>query len=171
MDASNNQLFDFTSYIESLCKYHIDINHTEDNKHFVELNEEQQLVDSKTLCYPLVTIDKLTVHYTGGDDFMNKSRYVELMFLNSTADAHDFKRIQEIKNGMERVAEDFLRKIKKDKRNRKIYPFLRNLSLSDVELDFVENSALRVYGALLSFNFELAFDETLEPGRFGEVES
>jgi hypothetical protein len=76
--------------------------------------------------------------------------------------------IQEKKNLMERIAEDFLKKIKVDKRDRKAFPFLKNLSLSDIELNFVENPGFNVYGALLSFNFELGFDETLESGRFME---
>lgn len=164
--ANNNQLSDFTAYIDSLCRKHVEILHSDDDRHFIELNDEQQLSDSKTLLYPLVTLDKLTVSYTGGEDFMNKNRYVEMMFLDSIRNSKDFVEIQLAKNAMERIAEDFLRKIKKDKRSRAKYPFLKNLSLSDIELNFVENSSLNVYGALLSFNFELGFVEELEDGRF-----
>ena len=49
--------------------------------------------------------------------------------------------------------------------------FLRNLAISDIELNFVEIAALDLYGALLSFNFELSFDEVLDRDRFTDLTS
>ncbi len=167
---ASNQLSDFSAYIENLCKTHVDVLHSDDNKHFLELNDNQQLTDQKVLCYPLVTLEKLTVTYPGGEDFMNKNRYVEMMFLASAGKA-DFVKIQQQKNNMERIAEDYLKRIKLDKRDRKKYPFLRNLAISDIELNFVEIAALDLYGALLSFNFELSFDEVLDRDRFTDLTS
>lgn len=163
---SNNQLSDFTLYMESLCKKHIDILHSDDQKHFVELNKAQQLTESKLFVYPLVTIDKLTVNYQNAEDFMTKNQHVEIMFLESVSDPADYAGIQQALNKMERITEDFIRKMKIDKRDRQAYPYLRNLALSDIELNFVENSSLGVYGTLLSMNFELPFVEVLDQGRF-----
>ncbi len=163
---ASNQLSDFTSYIEKLCRDHVDIRHSDRKQHFVELNNDQQMQDAKGLYHPIVTLDKLTVNYIGQEDATNKSRYVEMMFLDSTSQKGDFNAIQLIKNKMERVAEDFLKKMKVDRKNRKKFPFLRNLSITDAELNFVENGPMGLYGALLSFVFELPFDETLEDGRF-----
>jgi hypothetical protein len=162
---SNNNLSDFTSYIESLCEKHVDILHGDD-KHFVDLSDEKQLNDQKTLCYPLVTMEKLTVSYEGAEDFMTKNRYIEMMFLDSVSDAFDFVSIQEAKVLMETIAEDFIKKIKADKKKRNLYPFLKNLTLSDINLDYVEISARNVYGVLLSFFYELGFDETLDTSKF-----
>ena len=166
---ANNQLSDFTEYTENLCVKHVDILHVvddEDHKHFIELNDEQQLQDAKSFCYPLVTMDKLTISYNGQQDSTLKNRYVEIMFLDSVSDTGDFKRIQQVKNSMERVAEDFIMKMKTDRKDRVAYSFLKCLVLSNIELNFVENKAINLYGVLLSFNFELPFVETLEAGRF-----
>ena len=165
----NNQLSDFTDYISNLCVKHVDILHVpgdEDHRHFIELNDEQQLQESKSICYPLVAMDKLTVSYNGQQDSPLKNRYVEIMFIDSVSDTGDFIRIQEVKNSMERIAEDFIKKMKTDRKDRNVYPFLKCMVLSKIELNFIENKAINLYGALLSFNFELPFSETLEVGRF-----
>lgn len=166
---NNNLLADFTDYIESLCATHVDIKHVkgdEDNQHFIELNIDQQLQDSKHICYPLVCMEKLTISYTGLEDSTNKNRYCEIMFLDSVSDTTDFVSIQNVKNAMERVAEDFIKKFKADRKNRSKYPFLKRLVLSNMELNPIENKSITLYGWLLSFNFELPFNETLESGRF-----
>lgn len=161
----SNFLDDFTAYIEQLCTKHVEIRHSETDTHFLQLNDDEQFHDMKSLTFPIVTLDKLTVSYTGQEDATRKSRYCELMFLDS-AGAGDFVAIQDAKNRMERVAEDFIKKMKADRKNRIQYPFLRTLVLSGIEFNFVENKAHGLYGGLLSFDFELPFVEDLEAGRF-----
>ena len=163
---NDNLLANFTDYIKSLCASHVEILHTSSRKHFIELNDDEQLQNSKSLCYPLVALEKLSVFYNGQEDSALKNRHIEMMFLQTVKDAGDFTKIQEVKNAMERIAEDFIKKMKVDRKNRKIYPFLKNMVLSNIELNFVENKGMNLYGALISFDFELKFDETLEVGRF-----
>lgn len=161
----SNSLDDFTSYIENLCRKHVVIKHTDEDCHFIQLNDDQQFQDLKSMTFPIVSLDKLTISYTGSEDSTRKSRYCELMFLES-ASAGDFSEIQIVKNRMERVAEDFVKKMKADRKQRALYPFLKTLVLSGIEFNFVENKADGLYGGLLSFNFDLPFIEALEPGRF-----
>ena len=167
--AESNQLSDFTGYIENLCVSHVVIKHVkddEDHQHFIELNDDQKIHDLKHICFPFVAMDKLTINYTGQNDGMNKNRYVELMFLDKVSDPGDYAGIQTAKNAMERIAEDFIKKFKVDRKDRATNPFLKCLVLSNISVDLVENKAESTYGALLSFNFELPFNETLETGRF-----
>ena len=161
----NNLLDQFTAYVETLCKQHVDIRHTEYERRFVELNSDEQLSKSKDQLFPFVALDKLTINYSGQEDATRKSRYVELLFLDR-AEAGDFAGIQAVKNKMERVAEDFIRKMKADRKKRNEFPFLRTLQLSGIEFNFIENKMIGVYGGLLSFNFELPFVEDLPAGRF-----
>jgi len=166
---NNNLLAAFTAYIETLCTSHVEIKHVkddEDSRHFIELNTDQQMHSLKNICYPLVCMEKLTISYTGPEDSTNKNRYCELMFLESVSDTTDFDTIQKMTNKMERIAEDFIKKFKVDRKNRAAYPFLKRLVISNIELNPIENKSISLYGWLLSFNFELPFIETLEPGRF-----
>ena len=160
-------LSDFTNYIESLCRKHVDVKHNpEGEQHFVELSTDKMMQSLRSLYYPFVTLDKLTVSYPWTDDNRRKRRYLEMMFLDNVSDAGDFNRIQEVKNNMEKIAEEFLLKIDEDRKDRKTYPFLRGLVMDGVEINYVENESATLYGVLLSAQYELPFQGCLPTGRF-----
>lgn len=160
-------LTDFTDYIESLCVKHVDVKHNHNGEqHFVELSTDKMMQELKTLYYPFVTLDKLTITYPWHDDNRRKRRYIEMMFLDTVADAGDFARIKEVKSNMERIAEEFLLKIDKDRKDRKGFSFLRGLVMDGVELNYVENESVSMYGVLLSAQYELPYPGCLPAGRF-----
>ena len=160
-------LDDFTAYIESLCEKHVDIQHNPSGeRHFVELSTDKMMQKMKNLYYPFVTLDNLTITYPWSDDNRRKRRYLELMFLDNVSDTGDFVRIQEVKNNMEKIAEEFLLKIDEDRKDRRTFPFLRGLVMEGVEINYVENESATLYGVLLSAQYELPFPGCLSSGRF-----
>lgn len=163
----DNSLTQFTAYVEMLCAKHVDIHHTPEEPHFIELNDEKQLAAGKNQVYPLVALDKLTINYSGSNDGMLKSRVCDILFLDK-APAGDYVEVQRIKNKMELIAEEFVVKMKQDSRNRAKYPFLRNLVVGSIEINHVDNEGINLHGALLSFSYELPFPETIVEGRFDE---
>lgn len=163
----DNSLTQFTAYVEMLCAKHVDIHHTPEEPHFIELNDEKQLAAGKNQVYPLVALDKLTINYSGANDGMLKSRVCDILFLDK-APAGDYVEVQRIKNKMELIAEEFVVKIKQDSRNRAKYPYLRNLVVGSIEINHVDNEGINLHGALLSFSYELPFSETITEGRFDE---
>jgi len=162
----NNSLEQFTAYIESLCTKHVDIQHTVLEPRFIELNNEKQLKQSKEQLYPVVALDKLTISYSGANDAMQKNRVVDILFLDKSDSATDYEQIQTIKNNMERIAEEFVIKIKIDSKDRKNYAFLRNLLIGSIEINLIDNEQINLHGALLSFSYELPFVEYISEGRF-----
>ena len=164
--GNKNGLTDFTNYIESLCEKHTSINHTDEKKHFLELGNDQQLQEAKKLYYPIVTMEKLTNSYSDQPDNIRKKRNIELMFLDHVKDAGDFNSINSIWNNMEWIAEDFLRKIREDRKDKNTCPFLQKLKLSGAELDLVENVSTHLWGVILSFELDLPFIECIQDGRF-----
>lgn len=160
-------LNDFTAYIESLCEKHVDIKHNPSGeRHFVELSTDKMMQKMKSLYYPFVTLDKLTVTYPWNDDNRRKRRYLEMMFLDNVSDAGDFARIQAVKNNMEKIAEEFLLKIDENRKDRRAFPFLRGLVMDGVEINYIENESATLYGVLLSAQYELPFPGCLAAGRF-----
>lgn len=158
-------LDDLSRYIEDLCKSHTLINHSDIEKHFVRLNSEELPQEKNTvLRYPVVTFDKVTITYSGIVDAERKSRSIELMFLDIVPDAGRYDHIESVLTNMEGIAEDFLRKMKLDRRDPK-YPFLKSFTVSG-ELDYVENIGTILWGVLLSFDFESPFDMCIAPNRF-----
>ena len=164
----DNSLTQFTAYVEMLCAKHVDIHHTPEEPHFIELNDEKQLAAGKNQVYPLVALDKLTINYSGANDGMPKSRVCDILFLDK-APAGDYVEVQRIKNKMELIAEEFVVKMKQDSRDRAKYPYLRNLVVGSIEINHVDNEGINLHGALLSFSYELPFSETITEGRFGRL--
>lgn len=163
----DNSLTQFTAYVEMLCAKHVDIHHTPEEPHFIELNDEKQLAAGKNQVYPLVALDKLTINYSGANDGMLKSRVCDILFLDK-APAGDYVEVQLIKNKMELIAEEFVVKMKQDSRDRAKYPYLRNLVVGSIEINHVDNEGINLHGALLSFSYEIPFSETIAEGRFDE---
>lgn len=163
----DNSLTQFTAYVEMLCAKHVDIHHTPEEPHFIELNDEKQLAAGKNQVYPLVALDKLTINYSGSNDGMLKSRVCDILFLDK-APAGDYVEVQRIKNKMELIAEEFVVKMKQDSLDRAKYPFLRNLVVGSIEINHVDNEGINLHGALLSFSYELPFSEQISEGRFNE---
>ncbi len=163
---ANNSLSDFTTYIESLCAKHVEIRHTKYNPRFIELNSEKQLNAQKMQLYPIVALDKLTISYGGQNDAMQKSRIVDILFLDKAKQVGDYAEVQLIKNRMERIAEEFVIRIKTDSKDRVNYPYLRNLVVGSIELNLIDNEGINLHGVLLSFSYELPFAESIEAGRF-----
>lgn len=165
--VNKKPLIDFTLYIEDLCKSHTLIKHRPTEKHFVRLAKDELLQETRALVfYPVVTMESLTNSYTSLEDSFRKSRHLELMFLDHVGDIGDFDSIEKVWDDMESIAEDFIRKIRVDKRDRKKYPFLQSLNMTSVELDRVENVQTHLWGVLLSFDLDLPFDNCIDAGRF-----
>ncbi len=167
---AQNLIDSFTAYIENLCRHHTVIGHTDNRKHFVDLSTDELLQEGKSLVYyPVVTIQKLTNSYDGREDALRKTRYVELMFLDHLQDRGSFKQMEKAWAQMEQVAEDFLRRIRIDRRDRQAYPWLRSVSIEKAEGDYVENVVSHLWGYLLTFDLDMPFDNCIEPGRFDDL--
>jgi len=166
--AEINLIDDLTKYFEGLCRKHAWVLHSDTKKHFVRLDKEEQLEVGKTIHYPAVSLESLTCNYPMNEDSLTKGRHIEMMFLDRVSGSGDFVNIEKVKAKMETIAEDFLRKIRKDRKDRKTYPILKAMAMSEVELDYVEGVASCLYGVILSFNISMPFKEDIEEDHFTE---
>ena len=164
----NDVLKDFAAYAEYFCRISKKIGHSPERKHFVRL-DRQELKQSinAALYFPVVTLEKLTASYSDAADNPRKSRYIEMLFLDKVPDAGDFAQIEDVQSRMESLAESFVFKTRKMRRNT-AFPFLRNLRLTNVELDYVSNISTLLCGVLLSFDMETPMEECVNEDDFTE---
>jgi hypothetical protein len=164
----NDVLKDFAAYVEYFCRIHKKINHSDERKHFVRL-DHQELKQSinVSLYFPVITLEKLTSTYSDVADNPQKSRHIEMLFLDKISDVGDFRQIEDVQSRMEIMAESFIFKTKKMRRNPG-FPFFRNLRLTNVEIDYVSNIATFLWGVLLSFDLEIPVLECLNEEDFIE---
>ena len=164
----NNVLKDFADYVEYFCRIHTKIMHRDDRKHFVRLdNQELQQSINANLYYPVVTLEKLTAGYSDVADSPQKTRHIEMLFLDSVSDAGNPKEIENVQSRMENIAESFIFKTQKMRRNSK-FETLRNLKMSNIELDYVSNIATLLWGVLLSFDVEIPISNCIDENDFME---
>lgn len=161
MGSKNNTISSFSAYLEGLARQHKEVLHSDEKRHFIRLCAEEQLSSSKTICLPIVAMDKLTVSYKGKEDSMKKDRFVEILFLDNVSDTRDFNRICDTWDRMELIADSFLLKMKKDRDHVKEYPFLRSFSMDGAELEYLENVGT-LWGVLLSIEIPIPFGECLD---------
>lgn len=161
---SNQSLNEFIAYIRSLCSAHVEIQHSDTQKHFIEIGSEQQL-SAKSLHLPVVALDKLEITYKGQTDNYRKDRFIQILFLDKVSDPANYGRIKEVNDAMEAIAEDFVNKMREDRMLKK-HDFLKCLIISEIQVVTVEQKNLNLYGAMMSFNFDLPYSGALTPGRF-----
>lgn len=161
MDSINNTISSFNQYLEELCSQHKDVLHTPEKRHFIRLCAEEQLSARKTICLPVIALDKLTVSYKGQEDSVKKHRFVELLFLDNVSDAGDFNQICNVWDRMEKIADDFLLKMKEDRKDKTNYPFLKNFSIDGAELEYLENVGT-LWGVILSIEIPVPFIECID---------
>ena len=162
-----NLINDITGYIEELCRKHAVIKHTDTETHFVNLATGAMAQKSRTqIFYPVVTLEKLENSYAGQEDSYRKKRTIELMFLDKVSDSGDFARMNAVWEEMEWVAEDFLRRIRLDRRDRTGYSFLKSLKINSAQGYYVENVAAYLWGYMLTFDADMPFLDCIQPGRF-----
>jgi len=164
----NNLLDDFTAYVEYFCRIHKKIGHSGEKKHFVRLDHEElaQGLNGK-LYFPIVTMEKLTASYSDVTDSAQKSRHIEMLFLDKVPDSGNFKQIEQVQSKMEAIAECFIFKTRKMRRNLR-FSFLRNLKLTGVEINYVSNISTFLWGVLLSFDMETPITECVNEDDFIE---
>lgn len=165
MGSKNNTISSFSKYLEDLSRMHKDIRHSDEKTHFIRLCRDEQITSRKNIYTPVVSIDKLSVGYKGSEDSVRKNRTVELLFLDNVSNASDFNAISDTWDRMEKIADDFLLKMKMDRENRNDYPFLRNFSIDGAELEYLE-AVGTLWGVLLSFELPIPFSECLDPDTY-----
>jgi hypothetical protein len=164
----NDVLKDFSAYVEYFCKIHKKIGHSAEKKHFIRL-DHQDLAQSihSELCFPVVTLEKLTASYSDVVDSPQKLRHIEMLFLDHVTDAGNMIQIDDVESRMEMLAETFIFKTKKMRRKPE-FSFLHNLRITNVELNYVRNVATLLWGVLLSFDLETPFLECIHLDDFIE---
>jgi hypothetical protein len=163
---ANKALRDFSDYVEYFCSIHKQIVHSPERKHFVRLDHQELTQSINTgLYFPVVTMEKLTVTYSDMPDNTSKSRYIEMLFLDRVPDAGDFKQIEDVQTRMEKLAESFIFKTRKMRRNPE-WQELRTLRISSVEINYVSNIKSLLWGVLLSFDLEIPSMECINEDDF-----
>lgn len=107
----------FSEYIDELCREHKLIRHSDEACHYSDLTSDFQNRLKRTMHYPCVSLD------TDGFaiESVNGSKYVRerfnIYFVDHCRDVGNYKEVTGIFVRMRSIADDFLRRMDRDKHN------------------------------------------------------
>ena len=148
-----NNFSQLITYFENLAKAHIEIQHTENEKHFFrfEIDEVLNGIQRSDVAYPMLILEGYSYDYTDNkSDNILKNRSGAFILLDHCPDISDYAKVHEIWDNLESIADDILIKIKSDKRN-PLTPVVRGFEYSSVESKLIANEIGNSIGIRLTF--------------------
>jgi hypothetical protein len=164
----NNNFSQLIAYFENLAKAHIEIRHTDNEKHFFrfELDEVLNGIQRTDVAYPMLVLEAYSYDYTDNkSDNILKNRSGAFILLDHCPDISDYAKVHAIWDKLESIADDILVKIKSDKRN-PITPVVRGFEFSSVESKLIANEIGNSIGIRLTFTISAPVPTDVNPDKW-----
>lgn len=148
----NSKFSDLIDYFRTLASQHVELMHSENEKHFYRFELEEFFTGLRNLNYPALIlegykyglVDKLS-------DNVLKERSGAFMLIDHVSDGGDIDKMHEVWEQMEMICDDIVSRIKKDKRERSV-PVVQGFDLNNIEVALVANMMDHSYGIRCTFN-------------------
>jgi hypothetical protein len=148
-----NNFSELIAYFENIARTHVEIQHTDNEKHFFrfELDEVLNGIQRSDVAYPMLILESYAFDYTDNlSDNILKNRSGAFILLDHCPDISDYDKIHEIWDNLEQIADDILIRIKSDKKNPNT-PVIRGFSFSTVDAKLIANEMGNSIGIRFSF--------------------
>jgi len=132
---------DLITYFENIARNHIEIRHSETEKHFfrMELDEVLAGVNRTDVNYPMLILEGYGFNFTDNrSDNILKNREGAFILMGYVNDISDYNAIHQQWDYLEEIGDDILAKIKSDKRNPETR-VVRNFDFNHVEAQLIMN--------------------------------
>ncbi len=167
-----NNFSKLIDYFENLAKTHVEIQHTENEKHFFrfEIDEVLNGIQRSDVAYPMLILEGYSYNYTDNkSDNILKNRSGAFVLLDHCPDISDYENVHAIWDKLEIIADDILIKIKSDKRN-PLTPVVRGFEFSDVESRLIANEIGNSIGIRLTFTISTPVSTDVKLNRWISLE-
>lgn len=148
--ASFTQL---VSYFENLARLHVDIGHSDSEKHFFRMEVDEVLggINRTDVKFPFLILEGYGYDFTDNkSDNMLKNRRGAFMLIDHVSDKSDFEAIQTVWEKMEEIGDKLLVRMKADKRN-PLAPAIRDFDFSSVDASLLANELDGNYGIRFTY--------------------
>lgn len=132
---------DLITYFENIARAHVDILHTDSEKHFfrMEIDEVLAGINRSDVNYPMLILEGYSFDFTDNrSDNLLKNRQGAFILLGHVADISDYNAIHETWDKMEEIGTDILIKIRADKRESSV-PVVRDFNFDNVSASLLMN--------------------------------
>lgn len=159
---------DLVSYFENLAAKHIDILHSEAEKHFFrfEIDEVLAGINRTDVNFPMLILEGYNFGYTDNrSDNLLKNRNGAFVLLDRIADPSDYNELHRTWDELELIGDDILLKIKADKRNPNT-PAVRDFDFASTEAALIMNEIGSTAGIRYTFTISAGMSNDPDPDRW-----
>ena len=137
----------FTAYLEQLCRKHEKLRHSDEERHFVNLNEDSQNTSlAEELHYPAVFFETTGYRISGSSiDEMKKTYTCHIEVFTHVSDTGDYAEVESALSETERIIDDIFAKINLDK-YRRMPKWLQGMSFDGIDVVPLQNEKNALYG-------------------------
>jgi hypothetical protein len=163
-----NNFSTLIAYFENIARTHVEIQHTDNEKHFFrfELDEVLNGIQRSDVSYPMLILEGYGYDYTDNkSDNIIKNRNTAFILLDHCPDISDYEKVHEIWDNLESIADDILIKMKHDKRNT-LTPVIRGFEYSSIESKLIANEIGNSIGIRINFTVSTPVPSDINPGRW-----
>lgn len=159
---------DLIEYFENLARRHVDIRHSETEKHFfrMEIDEVLAGINRSDVKHPYFILEGYDFGYTDQkSDNLLKDRNGAFVLLDHVADPTDFDAIHDAWDRMEAIGDEILVKIKSDKRN-PLTPVIRDFDFAQVKGNLIANEVDGNYGIRFTYSLVSTRSTDVDPEKW-----
>jgi len=168
----SNNFSQLITYFENIARSHVEILHTESEKHFFrfELDEVLNGIQRSDVAYPMLVLEGYSYDYTDNkSDNIIKNRSGAFMLLDHCPDISDYQKVHETWDKLEAIGDDILIKMKLDKRN-PLTPVIRGFEYSGIESKLIANEMGNSIGIRITFTISAPVPSDINPNRWILIE-
>ena len=144
-------LQNLSDYIETLCRKHQDIRHSDTECHYVNLNDDKkQTFLAENMRYPAVMFETSGFRLSGTGDDLVMLHNCRIQVLQHVADTADYAQLEQTLSQCNEIICDIFAKMIDDKRKRHIR-VLAYISFDGIEVRDIQNQSNALYGCYADF--------------------
>lgn len=148
----------FSKYLEQLCRLHEKLRHSDDERHFVNLNEDSKNTSlAEELLYPAVFFETTGYKISGSSiDDMKKTYTCHIEAFTHVCDTGDYGEVESALSETEQIINDIFAKINLDKYRREP-KWLQGVSLNGIDVVPLQNEKNALYGWMAEVMLQVPF--------------
>lgn len=163
--AKSIQFSALVEYFRKLASEHVDILHSEIEKHFYRFEIEELLSGIDNLNYPALIMEGYKFSFEDHkSDNPVKKKTGAFVLIDYIPDRGDYDRIHDVWDKMEVISDDILARIKADKRN-PLSP-VRDFDLESVEGQLVATEFGNHYGLRVTYSLQCSHSLEMNPAKW-----
>jgi len=159
---------DLIAYFENLAVLHKSVLHTTAEKHFFRMEIDEVLAGFKRTdsAFPMVILEGFKYGFTDNNsDNLLKNREGGFVLLDHISDISDFDTMHQKWDQLEEIGDEFLMKIKADKRNPDT-PVIRDFDFNSVDASLIRNELGSSVGIRYLFTISSPRNNEVDPTKW-----